>query len=464
MPLLPISSELNKIAKAIAQNKGRGILVGGAVRDHFLDQRISKDLDLEVFGLSMQDLESLLEGFGKIHAAGKSFGVLKLKTTTAEYDFSLPRREKKTGKGHRGFKITTDTAMSFKEAASRRDFTVNCIGYDILENTLLDPFEGIKDIKNKKLRHVGSAFAEDPLRVFRAMQFSARLEFNISSQTAKFCRKLNLSELPRERIFEEFRKLLLKAKKPSMGLKAAKQLGILNYFPELKALIGVPQDPKWHPEGDVWTHTLMVLDEAARLRTGIEKKDLVLMFGALCHDFGKPLTTKFLRGRWRSPSHDKEGITPTLHFLQKLTDDRVLIKQVTSMVKEHLRPIQLFNERHRINSGTIRRLALRVQIPDLILLAKADYLGRNLTEKEKTCFEAGDWLYAEAERMNVTVEAPKPLLMGKHLLKLGMLPGPAMGKILKIAFEKQLNGDLLTNKQAISWAKTNYTDLKNINS
>ena len=462
MSRLTIPSELNKIAKAIARSKGRGILVGGAVRDHFLDRKISKDLDMEVYGLSMQKLETVLKEFGNIYAAGKSFGVLKLKTPKAEYDFSLPRRERKTEKGHRGFKITTDPTMSFKEATSRRDFTVNSMGYDLLEKTLLDPFKGIEDIKHKKLRHVGPAFSEDPLRVYRAMQFSARLEFNISSQTAKFCRKLDLSELPRERIFEEFRKLLLKAKKPSIGLKATKQLGVLDYFPELKALIGIPQDPKWHPEGDVWTHTLMVVDEAAKLRTGIEKKDMVLMFGALCHDFGKPLTTKFLRGRWRSPSHDTDGISPTLHFLQRITDDRNLIKQVTIIVKEHLRPIQLFNERNRINSGAIRRLALRVRIPDLILLAKADYLGRNLTEKERRTFEAGDWLLAEAERMNVKVEGPRPLLKGKHLLKLGMSPGPAMGKVLKLAFEKQLNGDLQTNKQAISWAKSNYPDLEGI--
>ena len=461
MSRLQVSSELNKIAQAITRSKGRGILVGGAVRDHFIDQRISKDLDVEVFGLSMEKLEFVLKQFGNIHAVGKSFGVLKLKTTTAEYDFSLPRREQKTGKGHRGFKIITEPEMSFKEAASRRDFTVNSMGYDLLNNNILDPFEGIDDIKHRKLRHVGPTFAEDPLRVYRAMQFSARLEFKISAQTAKLCRKLELSELPKERIFEEFRKLLLKAKRPSIGLKNAKQLGVLNYFPELKALVGVPQDPKWHPEGDVWTHTLMVLDEAAKLRTGIEKKDMVLMFGALCHDFGKPLTTKFLRGRWRSPSHDTEGINPTLQFMQRLTDDSDLIKQVTSMVKEHLRPIQLFNERDRINSGTIRRLALRVRIPDLILLAKADYLGRNMTEK-RDCFEAGDWLLAEAERMDVKDDRPRPLLMGKHLLKLGMSPGPEIGKILKLAFEKQLNGDLHTNDQAISWAKSNYPELKEI--
>ena len=459
MSPLPVSSELKKIVKAISSSNGRCILVGGAVRDHCMGQSISKDMDVEVFGLNLEKLESVLQKFGNIHAVGKSFGVLKLKTSTAEYDFSLPRKERKTGKGHRGFKITADPTMSYKDAASRRDFTVNSIGYDLLENTLLDPFDGIGDLKRKKLKHVGPAFAEDPLRVYRAMQFSARLEFKITADTARLCRQLDLSELPRERIFEEFRKLMIKAKKPSIGLEAAKKIGILAYFPELKALNGVPQDPEWHPEGDVWTHTLMVVDEAAGLKTGIEKKDLVLMFGALCHDFGKPLTTTFLRGRWRSPSHDVDGIAPAIQFLKRLTDDRELIEQVTTMVKEHLRPIQLFKERDRISSGTIRRLALRVRIPDLVLLAKADYFGRTLTKKERACFEAGNWLLAEAERMDVRDEAPRPLLMGKHLLKLGMSPGPEMGKILKLAFEKQLNGDLQTNDEAISWAKSNYPDL-----
>jgi tRNA nucleotidyltransferase (CCA-adding enzyme) len=388
--------------------------------------------------------------------------VLKLKTSSAEYDFSLPRRENRTGKGHRGFMVKPDSTMSYREAASRRDFTVNSIGYDLLTKTLLDPFDGLGDIKHKILRHVGPAFAEDPLRVLRAMQFSARLEFKIAPETVQLCKTLDLAELSKERIFEEFRKLLLIAKRPSIGLEAANILGILAYFPELKALIGVPQDPKWHPEGDVWTHTLLVLDEAADLRKGNGKLDLELMFGALCHDFGKPLTTEFLQGRWRSPAHDVEGVAPTEQFLRRLTDDRVLIEQVTILVKEHLRPIQLFKERERINSGTIRRLALRVRIPELVLLAKADYLGRTLTDEERKSFDAGDWLLAEAERMNVRDEAPRPLLMGRHLLAMGMSPGPEMGEVLNEAFEKQLNGDLQTEDDAITWVKSNLPDMSNI--
>ncbi len=455
MSILPVTPELSKIAKDIAKSEGRSILVGGAVRDHCMGRKISKDLDVEIYGLSPEVLETILKKYGDIHAVGKSFGVLKLKTSDAEYDFSLPRSESKTGKGHRGFMVTPDSAMSYKQAASRRDFTVNSIGYDLLTQELLDPFDGLGDLKRKVLRHIGSSFSEDPLRVLRAMQFAARLEFEIAPETVELCCQLDLAELSRERIFEEFRKLLLKAKRPSIGMEVAKRLGILSYFPELYALIGVQQDPEWHPEGDVWIHTLLVLDEAAALRKGEEKQDLGLMFGALCHDFGKPLTTKFLRGRWRSLAHDVEGVVPTERFLRRMTDDRTLIEQVKTLVKEHLRPIQLFNDRLRINSGTIRRLALRVNIPELVLLARADYFGRTLTQEERKCFEAGDWLLDEAERMDVYDEAPRPLLMGRHLLALGMSPGPEIGIILKQAFERQLNGDFLGEDDAISWAESN---------
>jgi tRNA nucleotidyltransferase (CCA-adding enzyme) len=178
------------------------------------------------------------------------------------------------------------------------------------------------------------------------------------------------------------------------------------------------------------------------------------MFSALCHDFGKPLTTEFLRGRWRSPAHDIKGVVPTEKFLHRMTDDRILIEQVTTLVKEHLRPVQLFKERERINSGTIRRLALRVSIPELVLLSRADYFGRTLAENERTHFEAGDWLLDEAERMNVRDEMPRPLLLGRHLLALGMKPGPEIGLILKQAFESQLNGDFQKEDAAISWAKS----------
>jgi len=419
-----------------------------------MGRKISKDIDVEIYGMVPEILESVLEKFGKLHLVGKSFGVLKLKTSGTEYDFSLPRSESKSGKGHRGFLVKTDPSMSYKKAASRRDFTINSIGYDLLTGEVLDPFNGLSDLKRKVLRHIGPSFAEDPLRVFRAMQFSARLEFVIAPETIELCNQLDLAQLSTERIFEEFRKLFLKAKRPSIGLEAAKKLGILKYFPELNALIGVPQDPKWHPEGDVWIHTLLVIDEAAKLRISVEKHDLELMYGALCHDFGKPLTTEFIRGRWRSPCHDIKGVLPTEHFLRRITDDQNLIEQVKNLVKEHLRPVQLFKERKRINPGTIRRLALRVRIPELVLLARADYFGRILSEDERTNFEAGDWLLNEAKKMNVRDKAPVPLLLGRHLLTLGIEPGPKMGLILKLAFESQLNGDFQKEEDAIDWAKS----------
>ena len=455
MTQILVPPELIEITKILKKLNGRCILVGGTVRDFFLNKKISKEFDLEIFGLSPEIIESILVKFGKVCAVGKNFGVLKLSSHNAEYDFSLPRSENKSGSGHRGFFVKTDSHMSYKKAASRRDFTINSIGYDLLTHEVLDPFKGLSDLKRKKLRHIGPSFVEDPLRVLRAMQFSARLEFGIAPETIELCKVLNLGELSKERIFEEFRKLLLKAKRPSLGLESAKKLGILNYFPELKALIGVPQDPEWHPEGDVWNHTMLVVDQAANLKKGDEKHDLELMYGALCHDFGKPHTTKFIDGRWRSHAHDLKGILPTENFLRRMTDNRVLIKQVTKLVKEHLRPIQLFKERNRINSGTIRRLSLRVNIPDLVLLAKADYLGRSLRKSETGYFEAGEWLLEKAKNMNVCDEKPFPLLLGRHLLSLGMKPGPKMGIILKQAFESQLNGDFQNVKDAIEWAKLN---------
>ena len=454
MSLLPIPPELIKIAKAVEKSNGRCIIVGGAVRDHFMGRNISKDIDVEIFGITPEILESVLEKYGQLHVVGKSFGVLKLITSGTEYDFSLPRSESKSGKGHRSFLIKTDSSMIYKKAASRRDFTINSIGYDLLTEEVLDPFDGLSDIKCKVLRHIGPSFVEDPLRVFRAMQFSARLEFEIAPETIELCNQIDLTELSRERIFEEFRKLFLKAKRPSIGLEAAKKLGILTYFPELNALIGVPQDPKWHPEGDVWIHTLLVLDEAAKLRKSDEINDLELMYGALCHDFGKPLTTEFIRGRWRSPCHDIKGVLPTEHFLRRMTDDRNLIEHVKNLVKEHLRPVQLYKERKRINPGTIRRLALRVRIPELVLLARADYFGRFLSEDDRSNFEAGDWLLNEAKNMNVHDKAPAPLLLGRHLITLGITPGPKMGLILKQAFECQLNGDFQKEEDAIDWAQS----------
>ena len=449
---MQLSFELTKLANAIHQQGGQPILVGGSVRDYLLGQRLPKDLDLEVYCLEANKLEGVLSQFGKVLRVGKSFGVLKLITKHAEYDVSLPRRESKSGKGHKGFLVNADPQMTFEEASARRDFTVNSIGFDPIRQQWLDPHRGQEDLKKGILRHVGPAFAEDPLRVLRGAQFAARLNFQMAPETIELCQTLDLNELSRERLLGEFAKLLLRAERPSFGLEILRQTKALRFFPELEALIGVPQDPTWHPEGCVWTHTLMVVDEAAKLRVGEEKNDLVLMFGALCHDFGKPETTIWKDGHWRSPAHDVMGMQPTEKFLRRLTDEASLIEKVTVLVREHLRPSMLYNDREKVTPGAIRRLALRVSIPELLLVAEADHFGRTTEDALRREFPAKQWLLDQASKLDVRDEKPKPLLKGRHLLQLGMRPGPQMGKVLEEAFALQLDGAIVDLDGAKAWA------------
>ena len=449
---MQLSIELTKLANAIHQQCGQPILVGGSVRDYLLGQIIPKDLDLEVYHLEANKLEMVLSQFGKVLRVGKSFGVLKLITEHAEYDVSLPRRESKTGKGHKGFLVNADPRMTFEEASVRRDFTINSIGFDPIQQQWLDPHRGQEDLKKGILRHVGPAFAEDPLRVLRGAQFAARLNFQLAPETLELCQTLDLNELSRERLLGEFAKLLLRAERPSIGLEILRQTKALRFFPELEALIDVPQDPTWHPEGCVWTHTLMVVDEAAKLRVGEEKNDLVLMFGALCHDFGKPETTIWKDGHWRSPAHDVLGMQPTEKFLRRLTDEASLIEKVTVLVREHLRPSMLYNDREKVTPGAIRRLALRVSIPELLLVAEADHFGRTTDDALRREFPAKQWLLDQASKLDVRDEKPKPFLKGRHLLQLGMRPGPQMGKVLEEAFALQLDGAIISFEEAKAWA------------
>ena len=253
-----------EVARAVREAGGRAVVVGGWVRDHLLGVR-SKDVDIEVFGLRMEQIEALLSRFGKVHAVGRAFGVFRV--AGIDVDFSLPRRDSKHGRGHRGFDVAPDPWLAFAEAARRRDLTVNSIGLDPLTGEVLDPHGGRRDLTRRVLRATDPArFPEDPLRGLRVAQLAARLEMAPDEELVALCRALDLSELSGERVFDEFGKLLLRAAKPSIGFKVLADTDQLRFFPELDALRGVPQDPEWHPEGDVWVHTLMVLDVAASLR------------------------------------------------------------------------------------------------------------------------------------------------------------------------------------------------------
>ena len=261
-----LGPESIRIAEAIRAAGGRAIVVGGWVRDHLLGVR-SKDVDIEVFGLRIERLEALLADFGRVHAVGRAFGVFRV--GGIDVDFSLPRRDSKRGPGHRGFDVTPEPTLDFAGAARRRDLTVNSIGLDPLTGEVLDPHGGRRDLERRVLRATDPEhFPEDPLRGLRVAQFSARLEMAPDKELITLCRTLDLGQLSGERIFDEMVKLLLRAARPSIGFRFLEASGQLRFFPELDALRGVPQDPEWHPEGDVWVHTLMVLDAAAALRDG----------------------------------------------------------------------------------------------------------------------------------------------------------------------------------------------------
>ena len=431
------------IAKSVRDAGGRAIVVGGWVRDHLLGLR-SKDVDIEVFGLDVKRLEALLAGFGKVHAVGRAFGVFRV--GGIDVDFSLPRRDSKRGPGHRGFDVASDPSLDFAEAARRRDLTVNSIGIDPLTGEVLDPHQGRRDLERRVLRATDPArFPEDPLRGLRVAQLAARLEMTPDEELVALCRSLDLRELSGERVFDEFRKLLLRSAKPSIGFKVLEDTGQLRFFPQLDALRGVPQDPEWHPEGDVWVHTLMVLDAAAWLHGADDAgergdstmdggENLALMLGALCHDLGKPTTTEWVDGRIRSHRHDVEGVAPTRALLERMRAPGALADKVAALVEHHLAPA-LFISNGATAKG-YRRLARKleragVSIELLVRVARADHLGRTTDDALAGRFEAGDAFLATARVHSVERTAPRDAVLGRHLIERGMQPGAKFAPILE---------------------------------
>src|SRR5262245_16268591 len=291
-----LPDKVSSLARAIHEAGGRALLVGGCVRDQLMGAQ-PKDWDLEVYHLASARLREILDQFGSVNVVGESFTVYKL---GPDLDVSIPRRERKSGRGHKGFVIEGDPEMSVVEASRRRDFTINAILRDPLTGELIDPFDGRRDIEQRVLRAVSmETFAEDSLRVLRAAQFAARFQFDIDTGTIDLCRTIDLSDLPAERIYGELEKLLLQAQRPSLGLEWLRTLGAIEkIFPEIQSLIGVPQDPEWHPEGDVFVHTCLVIDRARELVDGLSyPRQVTVMLAALAHDFGKPATTEFIDGR-----------------------------------------------------------------------------------------------------------------------------------------------------------------------
>jgi tRNA nucleotidyltransferase (CCA-adding enzyme) len=437
---------------------GRPRVVGGCVRDWLLGQE-PKDFDIEVPGVDFETLHRTLAPFGATDVVGRSFGVIKLRLGGSEYDFSLPRRESKTGAGHRGFAVEPEPELSDSEAAARRDFTINAIAFDPFAYALIDPHGGENDLRAGVLRHTSAAFTEDPLRVLRAVQFAARFDFALAPETAALCRsiKASFSELPVERIWGEWAKWAEKSRKPSRGLAVLQETEWLGHFPEIAALVGTPQDPEWHPEGDVFTHTGHCCDALVRLddwqQAGPELRR-VLLFAVLAHDFGKPATTgqaeRKGRLRWVSPGHEAAGGPLTETFLKRIGSPLELIEFVRPLVVNHLAH---HHGNIEFSDTSVRRLARRLapaSIDQLGAVMRADHDGRPPLRSDETLQRIAA-LRQKACDLALAATAPKPLLLGRHLLALGMKPSPDFKPLLDAAFEAQLDGTFVDEAGGVAW-------------
>jgi tRNA nucleotidyltransferase (CCA-adding enzyme) len=434
---------------------GKAFLVGGCVRD-WLAGIVHKDFDIEAFGVSYEQLVAALARWGRTDLVGRSFGIVKLTTAEGQvFDFSVPRRDSKVAPGHKGFEISFDPTITPQEAAARRDFTINALMFDPRQSAVLDFFGGQEDLKNRVLRHTSAAFVEDPLRVLRGMQLAARFDLRAAPETIELCRHIRASfhELAVERVREEWFKWAGKSLVPSRGLKFLAETNWIGHFPEIAALIDTPQDPDWHPEGDVFTHTGHCLDALAKLPRwqGAEiDTRIVLSLAVLAHDFGKPPTTHeaLKDGRLRivSPGHDEAGGPLTEQFLNRINAPPAVRQRVIPLVTNHLAHLQTLTDR------SVRRLARRLEpatIDELVIVITADQFGR--PPKAQVNSEGLLALQAKAAELKVQSSAPQPILMGRHLIELGLRPGRELGMILEAAYDAQLEGKFLDLQQATRW-------------
>jgi tRNA nucleotidyltransferase (CCA-adding enzyme) len=463
---------VSELATVVRQRGGRALIIGGSVRDWLLGLE-PKDIDVEVFGLTAGQVRETLSSLGELSETGAAFQVFKLTTEEATLDVSLPRRESKRGEGHRGFEVTGDPTMTVEEAARRRDFTLNAIGLDPVTGDVIDPVGGRADLGERLLRVVDPrTFVEDSLRVLRGAQLAARFDLTIDPGSRRLMSAIPLDDLAAERIFEEFHKGLLRAPRAGRFLSAMRELGVLDkLLPMLSVLYQTPQEPEFHPEGDVGVHTEMVLDVASGLirqeRFGLtEAEQLTIMLAALCHDLGKPSTTEVVDGRIRQYRHDVVGLQPTEALLNVLHLHRYkgmdVRAAVLKLVERHLQPGFFGRKRDEVTDGAYRRLAREVRLDLLYVVAVADCLGRGVggalpgRRADGSLFttEEQDYFFERAVTLDLRAAPPAPpLLTGAHLIAMGLEPGPLLGSIKRDVYERQLDGEITTLEQALQYGR-----------
>ena len=422
-----------ELAEKVKEKGGRAYFVGGFVRDRLLGIE-NKDIDIEVHGIEPKALEEILEEIGGKLSYGESFGIYGIKDYGI--DIAMPRKEKVRGKGHKDFDIFVDPYIGTLKASERRDFTCNALLQDVLTGEIIDHFGGIEDLKAKILRHIkDETFIEDPLRVLRAAQFASRFNFEIASETFELCESMDINNLSRERIYLETEKALLKAEKPSVYFEILRKMGKLSFwFPELENLIGVKQNPKHHAEGDVWVHTMMVLDAAAKYRDKVENK-IGFMLASLTHDFGKAVATEEIDGVIHSYNHEIKGLSLVKSFLRRLTNENKLTDYVLNLVRNHMRPNTLAGANSSFKASN-KMFYEAVDPIALIYLGLSDGEGRIKEGADES--KNAEYLWRRLEIYNELIK--KPYVMGRDLIEAGLEPNENFTELLEFANKLRLSG------------------------
>ena len=451
-----------QIASFAAQEGGRAYYVGGLVRDRLMDRAggDAKDVDIEVHGLSPDVLLKILGRVGEPLQYGSSFGVYGL--AGLDLDIAMPRKEHATGRGHRDFEVFVDPFIGPAEAARRRDFTVNAMMQDVLTGQIIDPFGGRDDLAAGIIRHVDdSSFAEDPLRVLRCAQFAARFQkglkgpdgfaenFTAAPETIELCRSMDLSALSRERVEGELKKALLKAPRPSVFFEVLRQMDQLGFwFTELAQLPGIEQDPVYHPEGDVWVHSMQVLDRAAEFRSRVSEPYRFMLL-ALLHDLGKISSTETIKGRIHAYGHETSGLPLIEAFLRRITAQEDVTDYVLNMAALHMKPNMAAYSKSPVKS-TNHMFDDAAEPLDLVYFSMCD---RPVMSGNTPFTGDSGFLFERLETYEETMS--KPFVSGKDLIDAGLKPGEYFGELLAYAHKLRLAGIDKENalKQVLSMAR-----------
>lgn len=427
---------LQPIIRDIDKAGGKVFYVGGFVRDEIMGIE-SKDIDVEIHGISVEDTSKILSKYGSVDKVGESFGVLMVKGL--DIDFAFPRTERQTGDKHTDFEVKVDPFMDYKEAARRRDLTMGAIMKDAVTGEIHDYYGGQEDIKNKVIRMVDrETFVEDPLRALRAAQFASRFGMKVDDEIIEVSKGMDYTNLSKERVTVEIEKGLM-SDNPSVAFRTMEKMGVVKQlFPEISALRETKQSPIHHPEGDVFEHTMNVMDMASKVKDE-SSNPKGFMYAALLHDIGKPRTTVVQEdGRVTAHDHEEAGEEMIPFVMKRFTDEKANVSYVRSMTRNHMRAHKITEMR----ASKVRRLMTEVPFKDIALLNIADSAPfvtsvnnakklSNFDEKMKVGMD----LASGSEEFKI-----KPFIQGRDLIDMGAKPGKYFGSIIDDAFELQLNG------------------------